>query len=885
MPREVAYHLLAAEAQAWPLASLASFAHRTVALERGAPGVLNGTTRSLAHALEERLRPRAAGMSIEILRQLRDHAWFSARGSDRSPDLVRVPLAQYLRHLAKEYLEPRGRSVSLRYRQISNAEVGESCDEAERAARWRWLSFFLPSDLLIGALYAGSQTEPPTDQVSLATPQLERVLGREVADTHLHLGAAFSFDRLWAGLMRGLVGNVLDLKRVRAAGAAPFGDGGRFCQMLFAAAITRTLLAAFLWQKTSGLSQRSFSAFWNAADGGRQVAKALPWPGTTTQAFRHLSDAMAVLVTGDGRLSLATLHTLYQRLIGAKRNVATGGDPLTDDPLADWLVSNTARALPETRLVALVVEYLSNVSDEEFELAFWQYQRVRCQTYQYLVEGPSTAGLDWFKRHYDRLQIFRGQIDRSAVLSALQLESLDVGLEAMEVRTSPASRWHEVRDQVRWVACQAESYEQTPETKRPEIGIILHFIKEDQCVCGRTYADPRHKAYKSRYAPWYMRSFHQAQAIEKLLRLHPELMLLLRGIDVASVELAIPTWPLVPLFRLIDRAAVAAAAQLAHQQPTWHVPALRHTLHAGEDSRRLVEGLRRIHEPIEFGLLRPGDRIGHGFALGVDPARWAVAARNIAQPREERLDDLLWELQRYGSAEWAPDAARLEFVRAQSVRLASLIYPREISVDLDRLIAARKLRHSAEFLARIDYPLMRARPPDAGSPDHLAWLHLASGEVFERGQLPEIFSSDSSEVAALQAAQRWLSGLLGRLEITVESNPSSNLLIGDLLQIEDHPLFRLQPLPNEPNANGHAVLVSVNDDDPMSFATRLADEFAHLYFTLLRRGLPAQEALHFIDTLRDNGWRSRFTLPASADPRILRRLGICRISGGDSFKR
>jgi hypothetical protein len=66
--------------------------------------------------------------------------------------------------------------------------------------------------------------------------------------------------------------------------------------------------------------------------------------------------------------------------------------------------------------------------------------------------------------------------------------------------------------------------------------------------------------------------------------------------------------------------------------------------------------------------------------------------------------------------------------------------------------------------------------------------------------------------------------------------------------------------------------VSLSDDDPMCFATRLADEFAYIYFTLLRRGIPAQEALSFIGTLRDNGWRSRFTIPASADAAILERL-------------
>jgi hypothetical protein len=154
----------------------------------------------------------------------------------------------------------------------------------------------------------------------------------------------------------------------------------------------------------------------------------------------------------------------------------------------------------------------------------------------------------------------------------------------------------------------------------------------------------------------------------------------------------------------------------------------------------------------------------------------------------------------------------------------------------------------------------------------VAWLHLASGDVFERGQESELVTADASEVAMLQQAQRWLSTLLGRLEITIECNPSSNLLIGDLLRMEDHPVFRFQPLPGASPTLQPGVLVSVNDDDPMTFATHLADEFAYLYFALLRRGIPALDGLDFIGRLRDNGWRSRFTLPASRDPAVLAHL-------------
>ena len=64
-------------------------------------------------------------------------------------------------------------------------------------------------------------------------------------------------------------------------------------------------------------------------------------------------------------------------------------------------------------------------------------------------------------------------------------------------------------------------------------------------------------------------------------------------------------------------------------------------------------------------------------------------------------------------------------------------------------------------------------------------------------------------------------------------------------------------------------MISVNDDDPITFATRLADEYAHIYFALLRRGVATDAALAWLDEVREDGWRSRFTLAMSTDDEAL----------------
>jgi adenosine deaminase len=128
----------------------------------------------------------------------------------------------------------------------------------------------------------------------------------------------------------------------------------------------------------------------------------------------------------------------------------------------------------------------------------------------------------------------------------------------------------------------------------------------------------------------------------------------------------------------------------------------------------------------------------------------------------------------------------------------------------------------------------------------------------------------------LRKAQLSLRRELARLEITVETNPSSNLLIGDFREIDEHPLFQLQPLDERKGDSNTNVLLSINTDDPITFATRLSDEYAYIYFALLRAGVSSRDALAWLERIRETSWRSRFTLEASRSQRILTSIGKSR---------
>ncbi|MFO0591647.1 MAG: hypothetical protein U0441_29140 [Polyangiaceae bacterium] len=861
MPRPVADGHLLARAEAWPFLSKTALSQATICLRRDEHGCLERETRAVAEDLERDLQRHAAGRSLDVLASLRDHAWFDGISHGD------VTLGQHLCRLANALVEPQGDRVALR----------QDGDFAVRLERQRWLSLFLPSDLLIAARYASLDgMRPPTAHLSLCTPGLLSLLHEGlVSETHVHLGAAVPFDLLWTGLMDGLRcdsrDNIAPLKKKLTA----FGDPKTSVLRLIAAAGTRLLLAQFL-QADDRQSSGTFSQF--ATRAFPEIASHINMSMDVAAEERLLRQMVRSLL--DGRLpdylSLAALESAYRRLAGRplRGRARTLEDVATRDPLSTWLPTGAGHASSETQFLLRAIRYIRHhgIDDEPFARVFWQYVRVRTILYKYLVQEPGTSGLDWFKQHYDRISPLRKPLEKVLFESGLTIAARDVRLGSFEGRTSPEPRWTKVRDMLRYAARQAAHFPYRSGAERAEVGLILHFLKS-ATHDGRPCAEPNQHAHGARFGAWFYQRRKEVIAIKTALDNDPRLLLLLRGVDVASSELSVPTWPLVPLFHRLREISHRVADNLAREEPALGVRPLRVTCHAGEDYRRLVEGLRRVHELLDTRIVGAGDRIGHGLALGHDPELWARGAEVTFQPLEDRLDDLLWEIERYTRGEIDTDASRLAAVSAEALRLGKQMFGTTISKSVEDLLEARKLRHDSDVLRRLAYPFIRLSSIAVAGAQPLLLGYLTDQAVYHRGRVPLPIRLTSGELTFLKRAQRWLRTEIAKREITIESNPSSNFLIGDMLTLGEHPSFRLQPLSGTTSDEmGPPLPLSVNSDDPVSFATSLADEHAHLYGALIRHGVGHAQALAWLEARRRDGHRSRFTLPASSVRKTMEKL-------------
>ncbi len=888
-----------AEAHAFPFASEPSFEWGQDRLSREDDFTAAGCDQKLRAALRAQLRPMADRHSVDSLDTLASYAWFARFGA--ATQHREVSLDRELAALAGHFLELRGTEIGLR---LPSTSSGVAQALGQHAEEWRWLTLRMPVELLVASIVCDVDVDELPWTVNLAHRELEYLLSSEdgrVAQTHLHIGAALSTSTLWSGFAatQRFSSLAIDPTMFDASWPIPFGDPTRFCSMLLVACIIRYCLGLYLVVAADGAEPPKFSS----------------WLQDTMIAFaqrRRLgllrageeSKALSVIDAcfgGPLALELSELRELYAWGVGeAGDNVAVRAPTDIRDPLRALITGRMQRVPVEPFFLRECLRLLRSQRSRDqgarsFSNVFWQYCRIRAQFHRFLTQEPGSTGLDWFSVFQSRLGPITTPLDSVLPALAIEAESRRLDLQSFEARTTPPRSVEAVRNTVLWYV-QALAPESDPsdelasreatvralraqKTALPERALVFHFVR------AHARSDPAYRTTANwrcslRYTAWYQQQRIRANALEASLAQHPELLLIVRGVDVANLEYAIPTWAFAPLVRSVRSASLGAARVLQARKPHWKARPLAVTIHAGEDFRRLPDALRRMHELITLSVITRGDRIGHGLALGIDPDDIARRYPVVPQPRLERLDDLLWELACYRDGDLAPAAGRLLRVEEELKKHGRALFG---SCTIDDLVEMRRglsLSITERFLETGAVPPVdRDSLEDARvlslSGRQLLDRYLSDDDVCQRGAEPVAVEATELESAMLRGAQAMLRRSLSALEVTIEANPSSNLLVGTIDSLRGHPALALAPVKglSTHRVEGLAPLkVSLNSDDPTTFATCLADEYAHLYYALVLEGVASKDALDWLRELRDNGWRSRFSLPASAQPEALAEL-------------
>jgi hypothetical protein len=575
--------------------------------------------------------------------------------------------------------------------------------------------------------------------------------------------------------------------------------------------------------------------------------------------------------------------------------------------------------------------------DPLFERLFWQSVRIRCLFYRHLVQRPMTPGLQWFVRFFRRLKPVSGSLPRAVhVEAAEEICGKRFGLKGLELRVGPEPTLNEALRRLRCIEDRerrvrdhgwppsileregsGESFRNTHDPAgftvggsytarrdRPrnvadssisgtERGYVIHFVRDrgrgfkggDLAARWRgTNADPASFDNPTgyRFAQFYLARRAEALVFARMLTAFPVSLELLRGIDLCTDEVGIPTWVVAPLLRYVRSAGEAASAAL--RRGLEHVvPPMKTAVHAGEDFVHLLSGMRRLHESIQYFQLRPGDRIGHGLALGVDPERWASESGHVAMTQEDRLLDLIWTMRWLERADLRIGEVRAPAVEAEIFSLSQRIFTGSnggrraaeddppTSRELAQLVEDL---HDEAWLMAVRFPtgpLPRFSKDKPHRRKQLLAQYLTDPSIFRRCKEPK-WVDPSGEGPMLKVIQDAMRDEVSRADLIIEVNPSSNLLIGHVPDLVDHPLWRLRPAPHMGGASAPAqtpLTICVGSDDPLTFATSLRQEYQLLHDTLISAGASSSQADRWIDEVRRVGLERRFTVPRSPYPLTL----------------
>ncbi len=373
----------------------------------------------------------------------------------------------------------------------------------------------------------------------------------------------------------------------------------------------------------------------------------------------------------------------------------------------------------------------------------------------------------------------------------------------------------------------------------------------------------------------------------------------LRGLDVAGDENLVRSEVFAPVLRWLRRGFLPRPPG-EDGSTGFHL-----SVHAGEDYAHPLSGLRHVDETVRFCAMRHGDRIGHGLALGIDPAKWVGRHGDMILPVDEHLDNLVWAW--YHACEMSAKLPLAAQLIARLERRIARFLPKAtwneagVTASPQDLHTAWELRRNCYYQvlnnptriydgklreAAPDYDrLMPARQGASGLPERLYFQYhqeqkrakrfnvLISQPSGEPSLHSEPHTSDSSlllhdfetaeDLEFMCAIQDHLLNKYDAMGLIIEANPSSNVYIARLENHSEHPIFRWYP-PNESCLERGAqwnrfgfrrgpIKVLINTDDPGIMPTTLRTEFSLLGEAAVDLGYSRTCVEAWLERLREFG--------------------------------
>lgn len=421
----------------------------------------------------------------------------------------------------------------------------------------------------------------------------------------------------------------------------------------------------------------------------------------------------------------------------------------------------------------------------------------------------------------------------------------------------------------------------------PTMGIVFHFLKRNYVdnktgvTCWLDEVDYEMPAYKNTIA---MRQamITSAKILEELRSSIPLLSEYVVGMDVASEENAVEPWIYAPVFKAIRQKKITKPLVRSEDNIMRRNNNIGFTYHVGEEFRHILSGLRHVDEVINEYQYKAGDRLGHALSLGVDIDYWMSQNEAVVMPVQEYLEDLLWLWGKrvYSSWDLSVDMAVLE---GQIIGYVKMVLGDVNGLTLPVIYDAYKLKFESNYIEIFEKVReMVDDTPENCATDGSAVEHFCKfysknapyGLMWTPQKLfctffcpvyyclynkPILVRIEKSMAEVFKTVQKEVILEVEQKGVYIETNPTSNLAIGELNSMVDLSILNLNArgLVNERDVVNE-VLATVNSDNPVIFNTNCENEHAYVYHALTYKGFPKERVLQWIDKVRQMGLDSSF---------------------------
>ncbi len=512
---------------------------------------------------------------------------------------------------------------------------------------------------------------------------------------------------------------------------------------------------------------------------------------------------------------------------------------------------------------------------------FYAYLVIKETIRSELVQTNDNIGFDNFARYQDRKEDFIDgtPFEEKYIEMAVRGTLVNQNILHLEARIVPKKSARENYEYIK----KFDHFLDDDEELQKRYFYVFHFIKEKD--------DPKwlESDIFSRHYIKRLSLREQAQAIAKFREKYPRVARRVRGIDACSKEIGCRPEVFAQTYRYLKNHIVYQTGKEEDYYPGVQVSLdqLSATYHIGEDYLDVIDGLRAIDEAVYFLQLGCGSRLGHALALGIDVEEYYQVKRNrILITQQCYLDNLVWIYYRIKGFGLQGYDDLLLFIEQEYSKYFRLIYGNYINdkfFDSTMKAAQKYFQEKNELMGRgyentrfyfriseyygawklrgdnpvcyIDgyfkevdsisewdrYAVNRTYPIDYKiryNPEcaYLYFLYHYNGRAKVEGERVIEVKVSYQMIQCIKEVQKKMQAKISQKGIGIETNPSSNYLIGSFKRYDKHPVFSLYNLGLETDwetiAKCPQLPVCINTDDQGIFSTYLENEYALLALAL-----------------------------------------------------